>query len=136
MRPLVGYRTEEFGGGGDGISDPIAIATFERKELGNMDIQYYLHDTGKTKDAKFSSAIAFIKKMEALGYIRAKWVCRSAKRVASFASYYWNTQGKLPKIDKYIFNDYIIISEVGSDLLVLYKSSKMSKARLQPLKKR
>jgi hypothetical protein len=117
-RPLVGYRNEDFQGAG--VTNPIAVATYERKELGNTDIPLTLHKKKLIKSPTFKEAITFLKKMYRAGYTKCVWICPTIGEVKELYTY---DDIPLEYVDRYTFLDYIIISNLGDSVLVLYRKA-------------
>lgn len=115
--PLTGYRNPGFQG--SGITDPIEVATFEREDLGNEDIQDTLHDKKLIESRSFCAVLRYLEGMMGKGYTACVWVCPSVDDIIENYSY----DEPLQTVDRYTFTDYIVISNLGSDgLLVLYRA--------------
>jgi len=135
QRPLVGYRIPTFQE--SGVTDPVSIALYERRELGNHDIQDTLHWRKHIKNATIREAISYLQQKKNEGYTAAVWVCRTARDVITYYSDHDEQDEIIPPdwIEKWVFRDYVIISDVLGDegVLVMYRpastSSKMIKVR-------
>jgi hypothetical protein len=126
MRTLVGYRNESFQG--SGITNPISVAMWERRELRNTDIQDTLHDRKLIKHATFKEAIVYLRKMYKAGYTKCVWVCPSIRLVKENYTY----EGEpLTHVDKYTFSDYIIVSTLGDSHLVIYRTAQKKTTRVK-----
>ena len=120
MKPLTGYRIEDFSG--SGVRNPVAIITYEYNDLGNTDIQDTLYRKKLIKKPVFRDAVAFLERRWNDGYRNAIWICRKKEDVIRDYTF----EGILiDSIDKYVFTDYLIISSLGSsgDLVLIGRAS-------------